>query len=297
MPAEFDVICVGAANLDTIATVDRIPGDDERETTADFVNAGGGPAATAAVALARLGARVAMCGVVGSDEAGALVRSQLIAEGVNTDWLRTDPSASTPRAFVLASRSTGARSIVTTVAAEPSADDIPIGRSRWLHADQSGFASAMLALRRTPSDTRFSVDAGNTIHTASLLGIDLYVPTVQALLARYDTVDLERAFALAVADGAGTVVATSGAQGTYVDTPGGIVRIDAYDVEVESTIGAGDVFHGSLLAGILLGKSIVEAARFANASAALSCAGLDGRSGIPTRERVEALVAHPGARV
>jgi sulfofructose kinase len=294
---EFDVICVGAANLDTIATVDRIPGDDERQTTNDFVNAGGGPAATAAVALARLGARVAMCGVIGDDESGSLVRSQLQAEGVSTEWLRTDSSASTARAFVLASRSTGARSIVTTLATEPAVDDIPVGRSRWLHVDQTGFANAAIALRRTSTQTRLSVDAGNAIQTPSLLGVDLYVPTVQAILARYETPDLEHAFRLAIADGAATVIATSGAAGTFVATPDGIIRVDAFAVDVVSTIGAGDVFHGSLLAGIVSGKSVVEATRFANASAALSCEGVDGRSRIPSRERVEAFLADPSARV
>ena len=132
MTASFDVICVGADNLDTIAIVDHIPADDERVTTDRFVTAGGGPAATAAVALARLGIRVGFCGVVGADAAGEAVRRGLESENVDTIWLRTVTGAQTAVASVLASRRSGGRSIVTTVAVEPSVDDIPVGE--WTRA-------------------------------------------------------------------------------------------------------------------------------------------------------------------
>jgi sugar/nucleoside kinase (ribokinase family) len=58
-----------------------------------------------------------------------------------------------------------------------------------------------------------------------------------------------------------------------------------------STLGAGDVFHGALLAALLDGQPIDDALRFANAAAGLSCRALDGRSGIPSRREVERLIA------
>jgi sulfofructose kinase len=288
---DFDVICVGAANFDTIAVVEHIPGDDERETTDQFVTAGGGPAATAAVALARLGARVAICAVIGNDPAGALVRDQLESEGVDTRWLRADPSAATPMAYVLASRATTARSIVTTVASSPSAREIPVDRSTWLHVDQTGFTATRAAMKRSTSRSRLSVDAGNAISALNLNGVDLYVPTVDALLARYPSAGLAQAIRAARSDGARNIVVTAGSSGTYVDTIEGLVHLDAYPVAVESTIGAGDVFHGSLLAGLAQGYGLVEASRWATAAAALSCTGLDGRSMIPNAAELEAFLA------
>jgi sugar/nucleoside kinase (ribokinase family) len=55
-------------------------------------------------------------------------------------------------------------------------------------------------------------------------------------------------------------------------------------------LGAGDVFHGGLIAGLYRGLGLVEAVRFANAAAALSCRAIDGQSGVPGLAEVEALI-------
>ena len=54
-----------------------------------------------------------------------------------------------------------------------------------------------------------------------------------------------------------------------------------------STLGAGDVFHGALLAFLVRGASLEEALRGANTAASLSCRALDGRSAIPTIDELE----------
>jgi sugar/nucleoside kinase (ribokinase family) len=56
---------------------------------------------------------------------------------------------------------------------------------------------------------------------------------------------------------------------------------------VVSTLGAGDVFHGALLASLVRQASLDAALRAANAAAALSCRALDGRSAIPTLDELE----------
>jgi sugar/nucleoside kinase (ribokinase family) len=67
-------------------------------------------------------------------------------------------------------------------------------------------------------------------------------------------------------------------------------------VDVASTLGAGDVFHGALLASLADERSLAEALRRANATAALSCRGLDGRSGIPTAPELERFLATASER-
>ncbi len=287
--AEFDVVCVGAANLDTIVAVERVPLDDERMTSERFVTAGGGPAATAAVALARLGARVAMCAVVGSDLEGEIVRELLENEGVDTRWIRVDPTARTPRAIILTSASTGGRSIITTVAAQPSADDVPVDAAPWIHVDQTGYTGARIAIGRAP-DVRLSIDAGNPIPDLSLDRATLFAPTLSQLLARYGTTSVEDAFLAARDEGAETVVATAGGDGTYVLTEDGVRKVPPYSVDVVSTLGAGDVFHGALLASIIRGADILVATAEANAVAAMSCGSLDGRTGIPSRAQLDSFL-------
>ena len=57
-------------------------------------------------------------------------------------------------------------------------------------------------------------------------------------------------------------------------------------VDVVSTLGAGDVFHGALLAQLVRDVPLAEALARANEAAALSCRALDGRSAIPTLHEV-----------
>jgi sulfofructose kinase len=59
-------------------------------------------------------------------------------------------------------------------------------------------------------------------------------------------------------------------------------------------MGAGDVFHGALLAGLVEGRDPREAVVFANAVAAMSCRGLDGRAAIPSRRQADAFVQTQG---
>jgi sulfofructose kinase len=94
----------------------------------------------------------------------------------------------------------------------------------------------------------------------------------------------------ALAAGAELVVVTRGAQGcTAYTRDGEVVNASATPLDDPvSTLGAGDVFHGALLAGFVQDLPLAEALAFANRAAALSCRALDGRSAIPTREEVSA---------
>jgi sugar/nucleoside kinase (ribokinase family) len=62
----------------------------------------------------------------------------------------------------------------------------------------------------------------------------------------------------------------------------------AHAVQVLSTLGAGDVFHGALVAAVVRELPLEHQLHFANVTAALSCRGLDGRSRIPTLAEVDA---------
>ncbi|HEX7548494.1 MAG TPA: PfkB family carbohydrate kinase, partial [Candidatus Methylomirabilis sp.] len=55
--------------------------------------------------------------------------------------------------------------------------------------------------------------------------------------------------------------------------------------------GAGDVFHGAFLYGLLQGWEVGDILRFANAVSALKCTRLGGRAGIPTLAEVQAFLS------
>jgi sugar/nucleoside kinase (ribokinase family) len=62
----------------------------------------------------------------------------------------------------------------------------------------------------------------------------------------------------------------------------------AHAIDARSTLGAGDVYHGALLAALVGGATIRGAMAEASVVAALSCRGLDGRSAIPDRPELRA---------
>ncbi|QAY73418.1 ribokinase [Agromyces protaetiae] len=291
MSADPTVVCVGSATVDTIALVDVLPGRDERVVADELVVAGGGPAATAAVTLARLGVPVGFAGVVGDDDAGREVRAALEAEGVDTRWLRIDRDARTARSVVVVERASGARTIITSPSVRPTAADVPAA-ARWLHVDQNGYAAARAALAARASSTRpghgqsLSVDDGNPIDGIDLAGVDLYAPTRAVLTARFGAANKQadhgQALRAARAAGARLVVATAGAEGADVlEEDGAVVHVPAVPVDAVSTLGAGDVFHGALLAAVVGGASLVDAATSAARVAAESTRALDGRSAVP----------------
>jgi sugar/nucleoside kinase (ribokinase family) len=133
--------------------------------------------------------------------------------------------------------------------------------------------------------------------------IELYAPTERVLRARFPAPDLGGALAAAVAAGPRLVVATLGDAGSIAAerTADGRIRqhdqAPAFAVPIVSTLGAGDAFHGGLLAALVDGYATPEALIRANAVAALSCRALDGRSGLPNRAELEAFLDGSGGRV
>jgi sugar/nucleoside kinase (ribokinase family) len=288
--SEVEVICVGAAKLDLNAEVDRFPRADERMLARSLTSGIGGPSITAAFAIARLGVSVGFCGVIGRDPAGEHIMARLEEEGVSTRWVIRRDDIETCRSMNIIAREGATRAIVTVPAASPDISSVPALRARWIHFDDVGFACASAAQSSARGGTKFSIDGGNPIAGLDLAGIDLYAPTIARLRAEWGERPARELMRLAVARGARDVVATDGANGSYVLSGEAFDVVPAFPVDVVSTLGAGDVFHGSILAALCLGQSLVEATRWANACAALSCRALDGISGVPCRAELEAFL-------
>jgi sugar/nucleoside kinase (ribokinase family) len=276
------VVCVGAATLDTIFAVPEHPVPDGRVVATELARAGGGPAATAAVALARLGVPVFLAGAVGDDEAGQAIRAGLAAEGVDVSELRVEPGARSIESTILVEG--GNRTIVTFLGTlgppelGPRVRELCTGAA-WTHVDQLGYP-AVAGL-----DVRLSVDGGNPIPGLDLARVQLYSPTESALRDAFG--DARRALDA----GAELVVVTKGADGATAYTREATVDAAAAGFEIVSTLGAGDVFHGALLAQLVREVPLADALAAANAAAALSCRALDGRSAIPTAAELESVLS------
>ncbi|MFE9392467.1 PfkB family carbohydrate kinase [Streptomyces sp. NPDC006784] len=304
------VVFVGVATADVIAVVDHHPTPDERIIADDLVHSGGGPAATAAVTAARLGLPVELVCTVGDDAQGRGIATDLAAEGVGLRHLRVDPDLRTPASVVLSSRRETARAICTLPVPPlrlPPEARAAVLKADWVHVDHLGWPAVAELLADVPpaKRPRLSVDDGNpTPGLCRPADVQLYVPTVARLTDRFpDTAgstpesgaptDTSRVTAheaaLLAAPGAERVVATDGARGSIGrDSDGTLHRADAVPVDVVSTLGAGDVFHGALLTAVVRGLPLPRAMAFAGEAAARSCRAVDGRSAIPSRHELTA---------
>lgn len=286
-----DAVFVGVATLDAIALVDGFPAPDDRVLASQVAYAGGGPAATAAVAAARLGVRSAFVGTVGDDANGRAILEGLEAEGVDVSGVHISPGEASAASVVVVDRIRNSRAICNRPAPriDISAGTGLIAATPVVHVDHAGWAP-VAAAGLVAQGQLLSVDAGNPIPGFTPRGVGLYVPTVEALRRTYDaTRPVTDLLALAVADGCDVVVATDGARGSSALTATGeTAHAPAHAVDILSTLGAGDVFHGALVAAVVKGLPLEQQLAFANVTAALSCRGLDGRSRIPAFAEVDA---------
>ena len=283
--------------IDTIALVDKYPSEDERVLAHEISRAGGGPAAVAAVALSRLGVKSAIVGTIGDDADGKEVLRIFAQEGVDTSGISigTTPTAGS---VIVASKEHSARAISTrqpvTQATINEAAKKLIANAKWVHVDHVGVKRLDEAGITRGNGPQISFDAGYGVETFDPIVVDLFVPTDRQMALRYPGVDLAVALENDSMKAGNTVVATQGSAGSAGFSPEtGLVTAPGFTVEVTSTLGAGDVFHGALVAQLIQGYSLQEAMRRANAVAALSCRGLDGQSKIPTTTELDAyLEAH-----
>ena len=82
------VFCIGVATQDFIYFVDEMPQAAEKYRARDFMTVGGGCAATAAVAVARLGGDVRLAARLGDDLLADLIVSELEGYGVDCAYMR-----------------------------------------------------------------------------------------------------------------------------------------------------------------------------------------------------------------
>jgi len=290
----LDVLCVGHAAWDITMAVPRHPGEDEKISATAMQSAGGGPAANAAVTVARLGGKSAFAGFLGNDVYGRLHFREFREEGVDTRFLARGTDA-TPVSVVLA-KPDGARAVVNHSQHTPwlthGQIDFSALRTRAVLFDgHEPLISRPLASQARKQGVPLILDAGSLHRGTRELATCVDYLVASAGFARdfADTEDpniaLERLAGIVP-----NVVVTLGRDGLIWARGGKSGACAAFDIEVVDTTGAGDAFHGAFALGIARRMAWNELLRFASAAAALCCTRLGARAGIPTAGDVKALL-------
>ncbi len=287
------LICLGIAVRDLVFHVATLPARPQKLSASSLLRAGGGMAASAAVAAARLGAEVSFWGRLGDDVEGHALRAELQSHGVRVS-ASSLPGTQTPTSAVLVADN-GERLLAVFRGRLDDAAD-------WLPLAEVAQAQAVLADFRWPAGARALFGAARAQRIPSVLDADVGDPdAVHELLPEVDHAVFSEA-GLAEAAGHGdvelalrqmrqrgpvVVAVTLGERGSVFLVDGAIHRVSALPVQARDTNGAGDVFHGAYTLALAQGQGVIDSARFASTAAALKCSNGTGWAASPDRASVQ----------
>jgi 2-dehydro-3-deoxygluconokinase len=317
MERTFDVAALGEAMLEFNQTR---PGEPH------YLQGFGGDTSNAAIAAARAGARTAYLTRIGDDAFGQRLMQLWAAERVDTRAVECDSAAPTAIYFVThgaqghefsylragsaASRMTPA---MVGASAHPAPAEAPaadvIRHSRFLHVSGISLAISSSACDTAFAAMRLAREAGNRVAFDSNLRLklwpldraracilqamalsDVFLPSADDVTPLTGLTDPDAMVDWAHASGCATVALKLGSAGVLVSQGGQRRRLAPHHVQVVDATGAGDCFAGNLLARLAAGDDVFEAARYANAAAAIKVQDFGAVAPLPRPAQVKALL-------
>ena len=296
------ILVIGSLNIDMVMRVDHMPVAGETILCDGMKLVAGGKGANQACAAGRLGTDVTMLGAIGNDSHGEMQRDSLQRSGVDVSGLITKESVSTGTAFITVNKE-GNNSIVVVQGANAqfTPEDIEA------HRDLLEECEIVILQLEIPLDTvLYAVKLARTLGKTVILDpapvpehfpeelyqyVDIIKPNESELSRLTGIADaqnhLEEAVQIVKDHGVKNVLVTLGGDGVYLDTENEPpVHIPAKKVEVVDTTAAGDSFTAALAAMLLEGKTLKEAAEFANQVSAIVVTREGAQDSIPTLQEV-----------
>ncbi len=293
------ILCAGIAVLDEVFRVRAFPVPDSKVEASEFITIGGGCAANAAVAIARLGGTVRFAAPLGGpqDVNADRLMTWLAAEGVTCAGCVRVPGGRTSVSAIFIDQR-GDRTIATfrdhrlDVVVPDDPDALVAGMDAVMVDNRFGdfvVPICRAAMHRRipvvidadkptePGHAVFRV-ASHIIFSPECLRATMRTDDLAAGLDRM--AQFTDAF-LAVTNGPLPVLWREGM--TIRTTP-------VFPVEAVDTLAAGDVFHGAFTLGLVEGRALEAAIRFAAAAAGLKCTRFGGSTAAPPRAEVDALL-------
>ena len=295
-----DVVCIASWNVDLVSRVPRPLARGETLLASTFGISPGGKGSNAAVAAARQGAHVALVARIGDDDFGAMGRRLWQVEGIDDQHVEIAAGERSGVAQIMVygdgdnsiavcpgagaalgvNQVQAARATLATCKVVMASCEVPLA------ATQAAFAIAHPA----GAITVLNPAPACQLPAALLALVDVLTPNESELHALAGTApdsDVDEAARLMLSRGPTAVLVTLGAAGCRLyRTTHAPVQLVGRAVQVRDTIGAGDTFTGALAAALARGVALDEAARHANAAAALSVTGEGAIGAMPSLRQV-----------
>lgn len=296
---KVNVVGIGLNATDTVVRVRSFPALGGKERIASSSMQAGGQIATALVTCQRLGLRSRYVGTLGDDEGGRFQLASLKKEGLDLRYIRIARRTPNQMAYIIVDEATGERTVFwdrhPRLAMKPSElKPEAIRGARVLLLDGCDVEACALAARWAREEGIPVVADLDTVYK----NVEKLLPLVDYPIASHNFFpaltglsDPFRALESAAREYKSRAPAmTLGRDGSLILSGGKYFYSPGFVVEAIDTTGAGDVFHGAFVYGLLAGWTLPRTLDFSNAMAALNCTALGARGGISTRAKAEQLM-------
>jgi ribokinase len=300
------ILVIGSSNTDMIVQVDRLPKPGETILGGEFTSAAGGKGANQAVGAARAGGDVTFIARVGKDVFGEKALAGFAAEKINVDYVVRDGTNPSGVALIFVGKN-GENSIAVASGANARLNPADIRRAKNIFlttnivllqletpvktvqtaAELASAAGARIVLNPAPAQNlpadllkRIFLLTPNEHEARMLTGITVNDESTAASAAK----KLQMM-------GVENVIVTLGSRGSFVAGKYFQQMVPGYSVKAVDSTAAGDIFNGALAVALADGKSLLDAAQFATAAAAISVTRLGAQISAPTRSEIEQMLA------
>jgi sugar/nucleoside kinase (ribokinase family) len=308
---KLQVVGLGMAILDVLIRQREMSTWEQGSRISAFALQGGGPVGTAIVAAAKLGARCGLVGIAGTDNLAEIKLASFVEFGVDLSHLVRREGPERSIVIVYVQEDTGERTFsgyhrLEDMAVKPEELDRDyITQAEYLHLDGSHPQAAVQAAKwMKEAGKKVMLDGSKTDGRPVGDHMRALIPYVDVLIcgsgfgrSLTGIADTWGAGDAMLAMGPSIAVQTEGAAGSYTSTVHQRIHVPAYDIKVLDTTGAGDVFHGAYLVGLLHGWDLETIAHFCTAVSAIKCTKLGGRAGIPCMDEVRAFLSARGVNL
>ena len=307
MNTSDQVTVFGSFVVDLMARTPRLPVPGETVKGTFFKQGAGGKGFNQGIAAHKPGGNVVMITKLGRDSLAQVATDAMDAVGLPKDSLFYNDEVATGVALIMVNETTSQNEIVVVPGACGTITDRDIAGVENKICD-SAYILFQLEVNQDANEkvARMAKEHGVKviINTAPyqpmsdefLRGAYLVTPneTEAEAMTGIAVTDLESAdhAAKVIMDkGVQNVLITLGSKGVYINTLGKSEIIPAYRVNAVDTTGAGDAFNGGLLTALAEGRSLTDAARFANALAAISVQRIGTTPSMPARDEIDAFIS------
>lgn len=300
-----DIVVVGSLNMDMVVTIDRRPERGETLLGDDFFMSPGGKGANQAYAAGRLGASVSMVGMLGDDLFADKLLDNLNGAGVTTEHIAKVEDMSSGIALITIDAD-GDNSIIVA----PGANQQMTPERAQLMEEVISEAKLILVQLEIPLDSVHEVveiahkhgvpvlldpAPAQSLPEGLLRMVDYIVPneSENSQLTGIQVKDEETAIEAGkklLEMGVKTAVSKLGAQGVVITEASGSTFVPGYRVNAVDTTAAGDAFAGAFATALVAGKTLLEAAAFANAVGALTVTRHGAQVSMPDLKETELFV-------